>query len=221
MNDDLVQPHRGFGTHPHANMEIITYIVEGELTHEDSMGTSESLGRGSIQFMTAGTGIRHSEYNHGDKPLRFIQTWINPSRPGLTPNYGSYRGDPNCHKNKLHHLVSNASDYGVTTPVQINQHVNGYASELELGQKIVHDLSSPKQMAYLLCMEGEVKVNGKTLQKYDACEITPNSDDNDVDGGKAVVEIEATNVESTEHGDVAHVLMFTMKSVPNAGRTDI
>lgn len=74
MNDDLVQPSRGFGTHPHREMEIVTYIVEGELTHKDSMGTEETLHRGSIQFMTAGTGVSHSEHNrHPSKPLRFIQ----------------------------------------------------------------------------------------------------------------------------------------------------
>ena len=86
MNDDLVQPHRGFGTHPHSNMEIITYVVQGQLTHQDSMGTKETLGRGSIQFMTAGTGVRNSEFNHGDTPLRFIQTWITPTERSLSPN---------------------------------------------------------------------------------------------------------------------------------------
>ena len=140
MNDDLVQPHRGFGTHPHADMEIITYIVHGELTHQDSMGTSESLGRGSIQFMTAGTGIRHSEFNQGDKPLRFIQTWIVPSERGLKPNYGSCRGSSTADqqqqsKNKLRHLVSNVKDTSTTTPVQINQDVDAFASELELGSQ--------------------------------------------------------------------------------------
>ena len=94
MNDDLVQPARGFGTHPHQNMEIITYIVHGQLTHADSMTNTESLGRGSIQFMTAGRGVSHSEANESpDKPLRFIQTWIVPEANGLTPNYGSYCGD--------------------------------------------------------------------------------------------------------------------------------
>ena len=76
MNDDLVQPKRGFGTHPHRNMEIITYIVHGKLTHKDSMGSAECLGRGSIQFMTAGKGVSHSEYNDTEKPLRFIQTCV-------------------------------------------------------------------------------------------------------------------------------------------------
>ena len=84
-----VQPARGFGAHPHREMEIVTYVVEGELTHQDSMGTKESLGRGSIQFMTAGTGVSHSEHNvDPTKPLRFIQMWLVPRERGLNPNYG-------------------------------------------------------------------------------------------------------------------------------------
>jgi len=215
MNDDLVQPRRGFGTHPHANMEIITYIVHGELTHEDSMGTKESLPRGSIQFMTAGTGVEHSEYNHGEKPLRFIQTWILPLSRGLKPNYGSYVGDQNCHKNKLHHLVSNVKDPSTKTPVEINQELDGFASELELGQKVTHELGADKQ-AYLLCIEGGVSVNGKELKKYDACEIVVGG------GAGGTVEIEATDVEDTEHGKLAHILMFTMNaSASSSGRTDL
>ena len=84
MNDDYVQPNRGFGTHGHKDMEIITYIVQGKLTHKDSMGTEETLGRGSVQFMTAGRGIRHSEYNHEtESGLRFIQTWVTPRKKWL------------------------------------------------------------------------------------------------------------------------------------------
>lgn len=210
MNDDLVQPHRGFGTHGHQNMEIITYIVNGELTHQDSMGTKESLGRGSIQFMTAGTGVRHSEFNHGDKPLRFIQTWINPSRSGLEPNYGSCTGSAEGRKNKLQHLVSNVKDTSTSSPVEINQDVDAYATELELGYKVSLDLPKGRQ-AYLLCIEGEVKVDGKQLRKYDSCEIT----------GEGTLDIEATGVEKTEGGEVAHVLVFIMKAVPRAGRKDI
>ena len=211
MNDDLVQPKRGFGTHPHSNMEIVTYVVDGELTHKDSMGTEESLGKGSIQFMTAGTGIRHSEYNDGDKPLRFIQTWIVPSQSNLKPNYGSYRGDPNLRKNQLHHLVSDVNDMSVTTPVKVNQDVNAFASELEKGKKVVHEMA-PGRQAYLLCIEGGVKVNGQVLTKYDACEIT---------GSGGALEIEAAETEPTEHGDLAHILMFEMKGVPNSGRSDL
>ena len=216
MNDDLVQPKRGFGTHPHRDMEIITYIVHGRLTHQDSMGTKESLGRGSIQFMTAGTGVMHSEFNYGDEPLRFIQTWIVPSERGLKPNYGSF--DPKTcedaskeRRNQLIHLVSNVKDSSTSTPVEINQDVDAYATELDLGAKVTMDLAEGKH-AYLLCIEGGVKVNGKRLQKYDACEIT---------GSGGTLEIEATAVEETENGEVAHILMFTMKAVPGSGRTDI
>ena len=213
MNDDLVQPHRGFGTHPHRNQEIITYIVEGELTHQDSMGTKESLPRGSIQFMTAGTGVRHSEFNHGDKPLRFIQTWITPRRSGLPPNYGSYDGTK-CiqeRRNQLQHLVSDAaSSEAVKTPVQINQDLDGFASELELNQQVVYDLP-PDRQAYLLCVEGSVQVNGQELARHDAAEID----------GSGPVTIQATGVEETENGPLAHILMFVMKREQGSGRSDL
>jgi redox-sensitive bicupin YhaK (pirin superfamily) len=211
MNDDLVQPHRGFGTHPHGNMEIVTYIVDGQLDHQDSMGTKESLGRGSIQFMTAGTGIRHSEFNDGDKPLRFIQTWIKPATSGIKPNYGSYKGDPELRKNQLHHLVSNVKDESIKTPVEINQDCDAFASEIELGKKVTFEVPKGRQ-GYLLCIEGGVKVNGQQLNKYDACEIG---------GTGGNLEIEATTVEETEHGQLAHILMFTMKAVPGSGRADV
>lgn len=210
MNDDLVQPKRGFGTHPHRNMEIITYIVHGGLTHEDSMGTKETLGRGSIQFMTAGTGVQHSEYNNGDKPLRFIQTWIVPSKGGLPPNYGSGTCSGDSRKNQLAHLVSDVTDKSTSTAVEINQDLNAFASELDLGQKITYDLP-PGRQAYLLCIEGSVQVNGKQLTKYDACEISESG----------ALEIEATDVEETENGKVAHILMFVMKEVPGSGRKDV
>ena len=213
MNDDLVQPHRGFGTHPHRDMEIITYICNGELTHKDSMGTEESLGRGSIQFMTAGTGVRHSEFNHGDEPLRFIQTWIKPASSGLPPNYGSCGGSTDGRKNKLQHLVSNVMDKSATTPVEINQDCDAYATELDKGQTATLDLP-PGRMAYLLCIEGGVDLNGEaSLSKHDAAEIT---------GGGGQVKIEATEVEKAETGEeVAHVLVFTMKEVAGTGRSDV
>ena len=134
-----------------------------------------------------------------------------PSKSGLKPNYGSYRGDINLRKNQLHHLVSNVNDESVKTPVEVNQDVNAYASELDKGTKIVHEMPKGRQ-AYLLCIEGGVKVNGESLSKYDACEIT---------GSGGPLEIEATEAEKTEHGDIAHILMFEMASEPNAGRTDL
>lgn len=212
MNDDLVQPKRGFGTHPHRNMEIATYIVNGKLTHEDSMGNAQSLGRGSIQFMTAGSGLEHSEANQTDKPLRFIQTWIVPSSTGLTPNYGGYDAQFNQEKNVIRHLASSVKDTEHETPVKLNQDVNCYASELELGKSVTVDVAAGRQ-AYLLCVEGKLKVNGSYyMDKYDGCEIVGNGEP---------ITIEASEVEETENGEVAHFLMFEMKEVPGSGRKDL
>ena len=121
MNDDLVQPNRGFGTHPHREMEICTYVVEGELTHKDSIGTQETLGPGSVQFMTAGTGVQHSEHNlSATSPLRFIQMWIVPSQRGLAPNYGSACGKSVNLRNGWTHLVSDVKS-AAASPVKIHQ----------------------------------------------------------------------------------------------------
>ena len=121
MNDDLVQPNRGFGTHPHREMEICTYVVEGELTHKDSIGTQETLGPGSVQFMTAGTGVQHSEHNlSATSPLRFIQMWIVPSQRGLAPNYGSACGKSVNLRNGWTRLVSDVKS-AAASPVKIHQ----------------------------------------------------------------------------------------------------
>jgi redox-sensitive bicupin YhaK (pirin superfamily) len=122
MNDDLVQPARGFGEHPHSNVEICTYVVGGHLTHKDSMGTEETLSRGAVQFMTAGTGVRHQEHNlHKSEPLRFIQMWINTRKRGLAPNYGSSSGEEASRQNRWSHLVSDVLDATAQTPIKINQ----------------------------------------------------------------------------------------------------
>jgi quercetin 2,3-dioxygenase len=219
VNDDLVQPSRGFGTHPHANQEIVTYIVEGKLTHQDSMGTKESLGRGSVQFMTAGTGVRHSEHNlSDDKPLRFIQTWIIPSRNNLPPNYGSSVGDETMRWNKWQHLVTSVDNKEAKATVQINQDCNAYSSELdELGKTITIPLSDGR-MAYIIALEGSVRVGDVVLERHDAAEITPL-----YSGGNGEIDMTAVSVEMAEHGkEVAHVLLFEMQHVPGAaGREDL
>jgi len=220
LNEDLVQPKRGFGTHSHQDMEIITYIVNGKLTHQDSMGSEESLGRGSIQFMTAGTGIQHSEFNHEDKPLRFVQVWISPKTRGVPPRYGSYDASPeknpassSSEKNNLRHLASDIDNGFVETPVKLNQDVDCYSAELELGKSLSIDIPKGRQV-YLLCIEGELEINKKVLERHDAAEIIGNNE-------TANLEIKAKGIEETESGQVAHFIMFTMKEVPGSGRKDI
>lgn len=123
MNDDLVQPKRGFGPHPHRDMEILTFILKGSLTHKDSTGTQETLGCGGIQYMTAGSGVVHSEQNLHHEPLRFIQCWVLPRERGLKPRYGSMAGDAVAEASrhgKWSHVVSDVLTRA-STPVKIQQ----------------------------------------------------------------------------------------------------
>ena len=161
MNDDLVMPKRGFGEHGHANMEICTYVVEGALTHKDSMGTSETLTRGAIQFMTAGKGVRHSEHNlDGSKPLRFIQMWITPNAGGLAPTTARTRSRDD-RMNKWCAAVSRVPGAGVdggTAPVQINQDASVKVTELEPGVALPFATAAGRQ-ACMLCVEGGCALN--------------------------------------------------------------
>jgi len=176
MNDDLVQPDRGFGEHPHRDMEIVTYIVDGNLAHKDSMGKKEVLGRGSVQFMTAGSGIQHSEANaNKSKPVRFIQTWITPRARGLRPNYGSMVGNESAgvaRRNQWAHVVSDVDSQAVRTPVQINQDCNMHVTELDPSTSAPTVTVGEGRQAYMLVMEGEVALqSGSSFSRHDAAEI--------------------------------------------------
>ena len=176
VNDDLVQPARGFGTHGHRDMEIVTYIIRGGLTHQDSIGSEETLERGSVQFMTAGTGVMHNEYNlQPDQDLRFIQSWILPRAQRLTPRYGSFSADDTTMGRRLNqwfHLVSDMEGPG---QVHIQQDFNLFASEIEAGNSIEFELS-PSRQAYVLCLEGWLQVSEMMLEKHEAIEIQPTSE---------------------------------------------
>ena len=204
LNDDLVQGLRGFGRHPHRDMEIITYIVEGSLTHADSTGTRETLGCGSVQFMTAGSGIYHSEHNEQDSPLRFCQIWITPRVTGLTPCYGGYDGTPAAAQaarhNALAHLVGDANNNAhAQAPVRIQQDCSLYVAELEAGQTVSLALG-PKRQAYLVCLEGSVSASDSaasdksTLRRHDAVEVR----------GEGCLQISASD------SGAAHVLLLEM-----------
>jgi len=174
LNDDLVQPDRGFGEHPHRDVEICTYVVEGKLTHTDSMGTSETLSRGAVQFMTAGTGVRHSEHNlDKNNPLRFIQVWITTRNRGLQPCYGSTVGDYDSRHNTWHHLVSDRQSTD-DTPIKINQNANIFVSEIDFGEVVEFEIIEGRQV-YTLCMEGAIIISGahgaETLERHEAAEV--------------------------------------------------
>ena len=169
LNDDIIHPEGGFPTHPHKNMEIISYIVEGEITHEDSMGNAETLKRGEVQYMSAGTGIRHSEFNISKQSdLRLLQMWIVPPKNDIKPLYGSHRYRAEERQNKLLNIVS--SQQG-SAKVKIHQDVNIYASELEATMSLEHPIAQDRQV-YFVQIEGASLINKVELNAGDALEIT-------------------------------------------------
>jgi quercetin 2,3-dioxygenase len=167
MNDDIIKAHEGFGTHPHHDMEIITYILKGELTHQDSMGHKESLGRGAIQYMSAGRGVTHSEFNEGDDEVHLIQTWILPSEKGLEPQYGSKVFSPDQRRNRWLHLVG-PKDSGAE--ITIYQDASMYVCEIDAKEKIDFDCHKGRAL-YVKIMEGSATLNGTFCQSGDALEL--------------------------------------------------
>jgi redox-sensitive bicupin YhaK (pirin superfamily) len=211
MNDDLVQPSRGFGEHPHGDMEICTFVVHGHLSHADSMGTEETLGRGAVQYMTAGSGVYHSEHNRSaTEPLRFIQIWIHPRARGLTPNYGSVTGTADGRRNRFDHLISDAAG-GSVTPIKINQDANIFVAEIEPGQEASLDIASGRQ-AYVLNIEGDTafstsahSASPTTLAPHDAAEVV----------GPLPLAVRAGGAAASL------VLVVEMKHAPGSGRGDL
>lgn len=167
INDDLVEPNTGFDLHPHRDMEIISYVVDGELTHEDNMGNKNTLGRGHVQYMSAGTGVYHSEHNFGKNILRLLQIWIFPDKQGYAPNYGDYKFNWDDRKNKWLHMVSSKEG---NAPIKINQDANIYSIELEQGKEINFPVNKGRQ-AYLVQIEGISTINTVELSDRDGLEI--------------------------------------------------
>lgn len=169
LNDDIVHPKSGFDTHPHENMEIISYIVDGEITHKDSMGNQETLKRGEVQYLSAGDGIFHSEHNlHESKDLRLLQIWVYPPKRGLPRLYGSEKFTKDERENKLLNIVSSTNGNG---KIKIHQDVNLYVSELEKDKSIEFDIDENRQV-YFVQIEGESSINDTKLDFGDAMEIT-------------------------------------------------
>jgi len=168
INDDLIDEGEGFDTHPHQDMEIISYVIQGELTHQDSMGNKRSLKRGHVQYMSAGTGVYHSEHNYGNETLRLLQIWIVPDKNGYAPNYGDNMFDWDLRKEKWFKIVSGKNG---DAPIKINQDVNIYVLELE-DEKETEFVVGKDRQAYLVQIEGESNINDVQLSAKDALEIT-------------------------------------------------
>ena len=169
VNDDIIHTTSGFDMHPHENMEIITYVINGELTHKDSLGNIETLTRGDVQYLSAGDGIYHSKYNfHKFENLRLLQMWIVPPQKGLSKLYGSHKFLNEDRKNKLLNIVS--SNKGLS-PIKIYQDVNFFASELEKEKTLDFKISENRQI-YFVQIEGSSILNGIILNSGDAAEIT-------------------------------------------------
>lgn len=172
LNDDNVKPHGGFTRHSHRNMEIVSYIVRGRLTHwDDATDTEETLERGAVQIVTAGTGVWHSELNHRDEWCRFLQIWILPPATDLPVRYGNRRFAAEERANRLLHIVGNPGNHD-QVPLYLNQDVNLYVAELtESGAGVPFVLQAGRQ-AYINNFEGRVAVDGVAeLAERDALEI--------------------------------------------------
>jgi redox-sensitive bicupin YhaK (pirin superfamily) len=168
LNDDYIAPSSGFDLHPHRDMEIVTYVIKGELTHRDSMGNERILKRGEMQYMSAGTGVFHSEHNHAEEELHMLQIWIFPDRKSYRPKYGDHRFEWAKRQGKWLHMVSGI---GGGAAVNIHQDINIYAVEVDAGKDIAFEVEEGRQ-AYLVQMEGEAQINGLPLHPGDALEST-------------------------------------------------
>jgi len=190
INEDRVQPAQGFGTHAHRDMEIISYVLEGELAHKDSMGNGSVIRPGDVQRMSAGTGVRHSEFNaSATQPVHFLQIWIEPETRGVKPGYEEKHFDTASKRGQLKLIASRDGRDG---SVLIHQDANLYATVLDGDAPITHALAQGRQ-AYVHVARGNVTVNGQPLGAGDALKVW---------GGEPAVRLEA--------GRGAEVLVFDL-----------
>jgi redox-sensitive bicupin YhaK (pirin superfamily) len=189
INEDRVQPGRGFGTHGHQDMEIISYVLDGALEHKDSMGNGSVLRYGDVQRMSAGTGVRHSEFNHsGTDPVHFLQIWIEPDAKGIPPSYEEKHFDIQSKKGQLRLL---ASSDGRDGSVLIHQDAALYASILNGSDELTHALARGRS-AYVHVVRGRLVVNGVAL------------------GGGDALKISGEDAVTLAQGDTAEVLLFDL-----------
>ncbi|MCH8277319.1 MAG: pirin family protein [Proteobacteria bacterium] len=168
INEDRIAPGQGFGTHPHKDMEIVTYIISGAIEHKDNMGNGTVISAGEIQRMTAGTGIEHSEFNHSqDDELHLLQIWLFPEEKGLVPGYEQIEF---TREDKLNQLKLVGSRDGRSGSVTIHQKVDLYASVLEAGTELTHTMADTHKV-FVQVISGDLTISGKTLAAGDGMQI--------------------------------------------------
>ncbi len=169
MNEDVIAPGQGFGTHPHRDMEIVTYVLEGALEHKDSMGNGEVLHAGEFQRMSAGTGITHSEFNPSDvEPVHLYQIWLFPERNGIEPGYEQKRFPKEGRQNRLQLVASRTAEDG---SLLIHQDARIYLADLDAGRQLEVELA-PGRYAWLQVLRGRVTVNGIELGTSDGAAVS-------------------------------------------------
>lgn len=189
INEDRVAPGKGFGTHEHRDMEILSYVLDGRLEHKDSMGTGSIIEPGDVQRMSAGTGVRHSEFNpSAEHTVHFLQIWIQPNALGIAPSYEQKRFEADTKRGQLRLI---ASPDGREGSVTIHQDAYVYAGLVNAEERAVHALK-PGRRAYVHVVRGQVSVNGEALTTGDAAKLSDISE----------VKI--------EHGHAAEVLLFDL-----------
>jgi len=189
INEDRVQPGKGFGTHGHRDMEIVSYVLEGALEHKDSLGNGSVIRPGDVQRMSAGTGVRHSEFNPSPRePVHFLQIWIQPDVTGIAPGYEEKHFDAASKRGRLRLVASSDAREG---SVRIRQDAGVYATLLDGAERVVHALA-PGRRSYVHVARGAVAANGERLAAGDALKATG--------VGEIVL----------ERGDGAEVLLFDL-----------
>jgi quercetin 2,3-dioxygenase len=168
INEDQVEPGAGFGTHGHRDMEIISYVLEGALEHKDSIGNGSTIRPGDVQRMSAGSGVRHSEYNASStQPVHFLQIWIKPESAGIAPGYEQKHFTPDTKRGRLQVI---ASSDGTEGSVLIHQDVRLYAGLFDGAESATLQLG-PKRRAYVHVARGAISVNGTALQAGDGLKL--------------------------------------------------
>lgn len=166
LNDDIVAPEKGFGQHPHNDMEIVSIPLRGALTHRDTMGHAQAIKTGDVQVMSAGTGLQHSEYNESsDEEVNFLQLWIFPERRGVEPRYDQKTFDASNRENTWQQLVRPHDSEG--DGLWVHQNAYMHRTDLTEGTKLSYSVNSEGNGVYFFILEGDVEIAGQPLNKRD------------------------------------------------------